>query len=63
MDAFTEKNWILASMTSFSEYHAHIYFSSGTKDKAKELRQTKESFIDLLIRVYKMKRYTYKQHL
>ena len=37
MDAFPEKNWILASMTSSSEYHAHIYFSSETNDKAKEL--------------------------
>ena len=24
-------------MTSFSEFHAHIYFGSGTKDKAKDL--------------------------
>ena len=27
----------MASMTSFSEYHAHIYFSSDTKDESKEL--------------------------
>ena len=31
-----KKNWILASMTSFSEFHAHIYFGSRTKDKAKD---------------------------
>ena len=37
MTAFTKKNWILASMTSFSEFHAHIYFGSGTKDTAKDL--------------------------
>ena len=37
MNAFTEKNWMAASMTSFSEFHAHIYFGSGTKDTAKDL--------------------------